>query len=324
MKSFIAYQLTPTFSNIQVSRRYKHFDWLHKQLVEKYSCVAVPPLPEKQISGRFEEDFILMRLRALQLWMDRMCTHPVIAGSDVMVHFLSCTDEKRWKVGKRKAEKDDYTGGKFFFTVTTPPHALDAKVVDQQMERFGRFVKSMDDSAKHLLTIAENGVRKYQGSFKKEHMKLGGSFIALAKSFEFDERPAAQPLTRALEHSGKTYEDIGRLFAGQPELDFKGLMEGLQEYRGILSTFPDILAVQRAATQKIQESAGRLNDSEMATVQSRADVITYTTQAEMSHFHEVRVGDFKGYMQAFLQSQIQFHQRVTQMLQETLQAYDQA
>lgn len=68
----------------------------------------------------------------------------------------------------------------------------------------------------------------------------------------------------------------------------------------------------QAATQKIQESAGRLNDSEMATVQGRADVITYTTQAEMSHFHEHRVGDFKGYMQAFLKAQIQFHQQVSQ------------
>jgi len=39
------------FSSIQVSRRYKHFDWLHGRLVEKYCTVAVPPLPEKQIAG---------------------------------------------------------------------------------------------------------------------------------------------------------------------------------------------------------------------------------------------------------------------------------
>jgi len=40
------------FSNIQVSRRYKHFDWLHERLVEKYCTIAIPPLPEKQISGK--------------------------------------------------------------------------------------------------------------------------------------------------------------------------------------------------------------------------------------------------------------------------------
>lgn len=51
LKSFIAYQLTPTFNNIQVSRRYKHFDWLHERLEEKFSLIPIPPLPDKQISG---------------------------------------------------------------------------------------------------------------------------------------------------------------------------------------------------------------------------------------------------------------------------------
>lgn len=44
--------------------------------------------------GRFEDDFINIRLKQLQLWMDRMCNHPVIAQSEVFVHFLSCTDDK--------------------------------------------------------------------------------------------------------------------------------------------------------------------------------------------------------------------------------------
>lgn len=51
LKSYIAYQLTPSFNNIQVSRRYKHFDWLHERLVEKFCIIPIPPLPDKQISG---------------------------------------------------------------------------------------------------------------------------------------------------------------------------------------------------------------------------------------------------------------------------------
>ena len=46
---FIAYQLTPSLNNIQVSKR---FDWLHEQLVEKFcKIIPIPPLPDKQISG---------------------------------------------------------------------------------------------------------------------------------------------------------------------------------------------------------------------------------------------------------------------------------
>lgn len=39
------------FNNIQVSRRYKHFDWLHERLMEKFSFIPIPPLPDKQIQG---------------------------------------------------------------------------------------------------------------------------------------------------------------------------------------------------------------------------------------------------------------------------------
>jgi sorting nexin-9/18/33 len=39
-------------NNIQVSRRYKHFDWLHERLVEKYTFVPIPALPDKQIQGK--------------------------------------------------------------------------------------------------------------------------------------------------------------------------------------------------------------------------------------------------------------------------------
>ena len=44
--------------------------------------------------GRFEEDFITARLKQLQMWIDRMCKHPIISRSEVFIHFLSCTDDK--------------------------------------------------------------------------------------------------------------------------------------------------------------------------------------------------------------------------------------
>ena len=45
------YSFYPQFNNIQVSRRYKHFDWLHERLVEKFTMIPIPPLPDKQIQG---------------------------------------------------------------------------------------------------------------------------------------------------------------------------------------------------------------------------------------------------------------------------------
>lgn len=42
LKSYIAYQITT--SNLVVSRRYKHFDWLHQRLAEKFTVIPIPPL----------------------------------------------------------------------------------------------------------------------------------------------------------------------------------------------------------------------------------------------------------------------------------------
>jgi sorting nexin-9/18/33 len=37
---------------------------------------------------------------------------------------MICTDEKKWKEGKRKAEKDEFVGGAFFHCVKVPPQAV--------------------------------------------------------------------------------------------------------------------------------------------------------------------------------------------------------
>ncbi|KAJ8945502.1 hypothetical protein NQ318_017945 [Aromia moschata] len=117
LKSFIAYQLTPSFSNVEVSRRYKHFDWLHSRLTTKFNIVAIPPLPDKQVSGRYEEHFIEHRRAQLQEFINYMCRHPVLSTCDVWVHFLTCTDEKQWKQGKRNAERDQLVGANFCMCV---------------------------------------------------------------------------------------------------------------------------------------------------------------------------------------------------------------
>ncbi|KAK2154161.1 hypothetical protein LSH36_275g05015 [Paralvinella palmiformis] len=324
MKSFIVYQITPTFSGIQVSRRYKHFDWLHDRLVDKFPTVAVPPLPEKQISGRFEDDFIQARQRGLQLWMDRMCKHPVVSDSEVFRHFLTCTDEKKWKAGKRQAEKDQYQQGKVFLVVQSPSVPLNPQETDDTLEKFTKFVKVMDDSVKQVSSVGESNAKRHESTFSKEFKRVGGAFISLSKSFEYDNRVDSNNLTKAIEHTGKTYESIGYMYQEQPRNDMIPLLVGINEYKGLLAVFPDVMAVHKGFTSKIQENAGKYSDSEIEQMQSRASVATYTILAEMNHFQQHRVTDFKSYMQEFLKGQIAFYQQITQKLQETLAQYETA
>lgn len=63
---------------------------------------------------------------------------------------------------------------------------------------------------------------------------------------------------------------------------------------------------------------GKVNDSEMARVNVRANVTTYATLAEINHFHNERLVDFKNMMQNFLINQINFHSGVLGKLQTAL------
>lgn len=74
--------------------------------------------------GRYEEQFIEHRKNQLQAFVDCVCRHPVLSRSSVWQHFITCTDEKRWKMGKRKAEKDELVGANFFFAVQAPERPL--------------------------------------------------------------------------------------------------------------------------------------------------------------------------------------------------------
>ncbi|XP_054244024.1 sorting nexin-33 isoform X2 [Indicator indicator] len=253
IKSYISYKLTPSSINSPVYRRYKHFDWLYNRLLHKFTVISVPHLPEKQATGRFEEDFIEKRKRRLILWMEHMTSHPVLSQYEGFQHFLCCRDEKQWKLGKRRAEKDEMVGASFLLTIQIPTEHQDLQDVEDRVDAFKTFSKKMDDSVLQLTNVAS-------------------------------------------------------------EL-------------GLLSNFPDIIHLQKGAFAKVKESQrmsdeGRMDQEEADGIRKRCRVVGFALQAEMNHFHERRVADFKRMMQSYLKQQIIFYQRVSQQLEKTLRMYD--
>ncbi|XP_078075480.1 sorting nexin-18-like [Mustelus asterias] len=327
IKSYISYRLVPSHTQSPVSRRYKHFDWLYGRLVEKFPVISVPHIPEKQATGRFEEDFISKRKKGLILWMNHMTSHPVLARCDAFQHFLTCNDEKAWKQGKRKAERDDMVGGNFFLTLSTPPTPLDLQEVESRVDGFKGFTKRMDESVFQLSHTANEFARKQVVGFKKEYQKVGTSFRLLSQAFEMDQQVFSVGLNRAIAFTGDAYDAIGELFAEQPKQDIDPIVDLLALYQGHLTNFPDIIHVQKGALTKVKESQrhveeGKMEPQQADGVRERCDTISFATLAEIHHFHTIRVSDFKTQMQHFLQQQIQFYQKVTQKLEEALQKYD--
>ena len=63
--------------------------WLRDRLRDAFPWLIVPALPEKSAlnktqllaSGKADEEFQEVRLRALQRWLERVALHPQLSGS---------------------------------------------------------------------------------------------------------------------------------------------------------------------------------------------------------------------------------------------------
>lgn len=104
-KQFTAYQIFNRANNTVVFRRYKHFEWLQNQLMNSFSILCVPPLPEKLNQDEMTPDFITARKRALERYLNRISQHPVLGQSAIFQFFITCSDDNAWKTEKRKAEQ---------------------------------------------------------------------------------------------------------------------------------------------------------------------------------------------------------------------------
>ena len=67
----------------------------------------------------------------------------------------------------------------------------------------------------------------------------------LGNAMELDGLRETEPLTRALSHTGDTYEKIATICEDQPRLDLEPMGDVLHDYRGLLASFPDIITVHR-------------------------------------------------------------------------------
>ncbi|XP_058469418.1 sorting nexin-9b isoform X6 [Solea solea] len=322
LKSYIEYQVTPNTTNRPVNHRYKHFDWLYERLLDKFgSAIPIPSLPDKQVTGRFEEEFIKMRMERLQGWMTRMCRHPIVSCSDVFQLFLTYKDEKDWKTGKRKAEKDETVGVMIFSTIEPEAPDLDPLEVEQKCEQFSRFTKAMDDGVKEILTVGHEHWKRCTGPLPKEYQRIGKAFQNLSSVFTSSGYQGESVLTDAMTAAGKTYEEIAQMVAEQPKKDLHFLMETNNEYKGLLGCFPDTIGVHKAAIEKVKEgdklvAASKISVQEKVTMSKRVSTMSYSLQAEMNHFHNNRIYDYNRVMQLYLEEQVKFYETIAAKLRQ--------
>ena len=85
-KAFILYDVITTPMNWSVQRRFSDFDALRQILVKYYPSYHVPPLPSKKIGNRrFDIDFIMKRMKFLNLFINNLLKREEFKASEILV-----------------------------------------------------------------------------------------------------------------------------------------------------------------------------------------------------------------------------------------------
>ena len=100
--NYISYEVFTDVTQWQVLRRYSDFDWLRQTLKKKHPGLYCPPLPGKKMgSRRFENDFVIKRMKYLNKFMDDITENEIYKASEILISFLSINDRDQFEFRKK-------------------------------------------------------------------------------------------------------------------------------------------------------------------------------------------------------------------------------
>ncbi|KAG0305869.1 hypothetical protein BGZ98_003392 [Dissophora globulifera] len=337
MQEYTLFQITSTFTqgvSVTVERRYSQFEWLYERLVNKFGALILPPLPEKQYAGRFSEEFIERRRRALERFLNRLVRHPVLRYSDLLTHFLSCSDDGDWKRAEKKFESDRITGTTFFQHVYHPEFNVNEDGDIDLVERFNAHCKGSERLMPFLLdaTMAyKEGISDSQFRYKRFGLALLNLISTTKDGLEnrtlndqlawcWRENCAdCLRLTKAMQTTAETMQVMADVHQTHITEGCQPWQDTIKENATPSSTFAPLVDMHTGTHKKlveIFEKEQTMEEIDSETVKSRCDTVFNITLAEMDRVHDERVQDFEKGTKDFLDSQIAYHEKMLAQLKQ--------
>ena len=198
MSAYITYEVTTKtslsqfqFGQFSVSRRFRDFDWLHTQLVNKYPGAIVPALPEKQdlknaslkyTGVGMSAELLEQRRAQLQRFMQRIAAHPQLHAAQDLQTFLEASDTQleAWKESKKQKSPAfmstvaDVKQGAYssasrlssYFTSDGPPPTFEP-VTDMPLMQMANYTAALQAQVQ--------AVHKHSKSYMDRHSALSSS-----------------------------------------------------------------------------------------------------------------------------------------------------
>jgi len=165
---------SPNATRITVHRRFTHFVVLHTALTRRLPGIALPPLPEKQYTGRLSDDFVEARRGDLERYLTKIVRHPVVRYAEILTFFLSCESEqvraapmsgsicsstncvmesKEWKRHLPQHLALPSAGPSFYLNVLHPDFNFDGEEAAETVNRFDVHTRAVDTGVQGLRKV---------------------------------------------------------------------------------------------------------------------------------------------------------------------------
>ncbi|XP_010543800.1 PREDICTED: sorting nexin 1 [Tarenaya hassleriana] len=188
-----------------VIRRYSDFVWLRDRLFEKYKGIFIPPLPEKSAveKFRFSAEFIEMRRQALDVFINRIASHPELQQSEDLRTFLQADEEtmerfRSQETGIFKKKPSDLM--QIFKDVQTKVSDVvlgKEKPVEESTPEYEKLKHYIFELENHLAEAQKHAFR-----LVKRHRELGQSLSDFGKAVKLLGACEGEP-------TGKAFSDLG-------------------------------------------------------------------------------------------------------------------
>lgn len=175
-KNYVLYDIATSPLGWNVSRRYSDFDWLRKTLVKIFPGFNVAPLPKKKMGNRkFDLDFVMKRMKFLELFINNILNNENFKASEAVVAFLSYQERDKFENkmkeltsfqpsqyveeyktldGKLVISHDD--GNEKYFTNINKYFKIQSQILDKLNYNIKQFYDNLGTCAENLGEIRKN------------------------------------------------------------------------------------------------------------------------------------------------------------------------
>ncbi|GAM22857.1 hypothetical protein SAMD00019534_060320 [Acytostelium subglobosum LB1] len=311
-----------------VTRRYSDFLWLRNVLKETKRGIIIPPLPEKAVLNKYNKEFLEVRRRELEKFMNRIAESESLVHSSELAIFLEAQDEQF-----NTAKSARPSGDNMEQSTVLSPSQPESKGFGKITSFFGNAATSIsnfasvqpvreldpwfDDKKSYIVQLDANLRRLAEsvGNVIRKRMELAAAIGELCSSgltFSSGEIAQSQDIATSIQRMTQVETNIKNGMETLSNYDTCYFEEGLNDYIRVLSAVKELLNDRldallnfqnlerkvEAARDKVNKASGTKKDQaqkELDDVQRKcADAkqeferMSATTKVELARFDSKR------------------------------------